>query len=634
MLSNRDLAQLNSYNYFINGGGESGTTGLQTFNTTFSGGLPGAITLGSSLVSLASTTSHVLAGSESDQFICSTATGSAGHGWITTPMTLTDADLAKIMALSFDYNFVSGNSNVSLTGLDASQTIQVWIYNVGKAQWIQPAGYNSIGVNGTSSQLVPGRTPPITFQTDISNTSNNNQYQIAWIIRNAPSGVFTMNIDCIYFGRQKQAPSGAPVTDWVSYTPSFTGFGTVTAINAWWRRVGDSIEISGTFTTGTPDSSIAQITLPNGWTADTIKVPSLLAVGQFEDGATTAVEVAIALIVGGRNYISFGTYLAGQMALTERQGAGFTAPSTGESFYALIPIEGFSSNTIMSADTDTRVVTMCAIDSTGAAPTGPINTVFSGNTIIAASTSDTHGGYDPTTGNYTVSVPGFYDFGVNIIMNVTATAGQYTGLGLFQNGTQIADDSSDPGAGSIIAQNRIVIKGVWAKAGDVFAIQSRANTSVATFASLSGNNYFSLCRQSGPATIAATETVVASYYATSAESLAVNQNINYDTKDIDTHGAVTTGSGWVFTAPVSGLYTILVNVLFTDASHGVLLFINGVSSNYIAGSAGANFLGSGGRTVRLIAGQTVFVAPDGISTTGAGGAGIYFNSISIARIGN
>lgn len=32
--------------------------------------------------------------------------------------------------------------------------------------------------------------------------------------------------------------------------------------------------------------------------------------------------------------------------------------------------------------------------------------------------------------------------------------------------------------------------------------------------------------------------------------------INYDTKEEDTHGAVTTGSGWIFTAPLSGLYNV------------------------------------------------------------------------------
>lgn len=195
MLSQRDKAELGVFFYPVNGGGESSTAGFSTFQTTFTSGVPTTITAGSTYVSLASTNTNVLQGNESDQFICTTATGSTGSGWITDPITLNNADLGKLLQLSFDYMFVSGGTNVSVTGLDASQTLQVWVYNVTAGAWVQPSGYNSINSNGT----VPARTPGITFT---STTTASSQYRIAWIIRNAPAGAFTMNIDCITFGRQ------------------------------------------------------------------------------------------------------------------------------------------------------------------------------------------------------------------------------------------------------------------------------------------------------------------------------------------------------------------------------------------------------------------------------------------------
>lgn len=59
------------------------------------------------------------------------------------------------------------------------------------------------------------------------------------------------------------------ITDWASYTPVFTGAGTVTTINFFWRRVGSSLEVEGTFTTGTPTGSTFSITLPSGLTLNT-----------------------------------------------------------------------------------------------------------------------------------------------------------------------------------------------------------------------------------------------------------------------------------------------------------------------------------------------------------------------------
>jgi hypothetical protein len=70
-----------------------------------------------------------------------------------------------------------------------------------------------------------------------------------------------------------EVPVNVPVvTAWQSYTPTFDGFGTPTAVSALWRRIGDSIEVSCNFTSGTPTSAVATVSLPSGLNLDASKI--------------------------------------------------------------------------------------------------------------------------------------------------------------------------------------------------------------------------------------------------------------------------------------------------------------------------------------------------------------------------
>lgn len=61
-------------------------------------------------------------------------------------------------------------------------------------------------------------------------------------------------------------------TSWVSYTPSATGFGTISSTIGRWRRVGDSMEVHATFDSGIPTAVDATIELPSGYEIDLTKV--------------------------------------------------------------------------------------------------------------------------------------------------------------------------------------------------------------------------------------------------------------------------------------------------------------------------------------------------------------------------
>lgn len=66
------------------------------------------------------------------------------------------------------------------------------------------------------------------------------------------------------------------ITPWVAYTPTFTGFGTATAINFRSRKVGNTLEVMGTFTPGTTTATEARITLGFNGTSANVSVDSTL----------------------------------------------------------------------------------------------------------------------------------------------------------------------------------------------------------------------------------------------------------------------------------------------------------------------------------------------------------------------
>lgn len=57
--------------------------------------------------------------------------------------------------------------------------------------------------------------------------------------------------------------SGAQITAWESYTPTVTGFGTVSNVKFFWRRIGPNMVVRGSLTTGTHTGVNVTFTLPN-----------------------------------------------------------------------------------------------------------------------------------------------------------------------------------------------------------------------------------------------------------------------------------------------------------------------------------------------------------------------------------
>jgi hypothetical protein len=135
------------------------------------------------------------------------------------------------------------------------------------------------------------------------------------------------------------------ITHWVAYTPTFTGFGTVSNIQIWSRRVGDTLHIRGRFQAGTPTAVEAQMTLGyNGTnsnvTSSSTKITSIQLSGIIVfEGAGYFCNT---LIESNKGYITFGIQNTGGSAgLTKQNGNGIAGVNSVFSITAEVPIASF-----------------------------------------------------------------------------------------------------------------------------------------------------------------------------------------------------------------------------------------------------------------------------------------------------
>ena len=134
------------------------------------------------------------------------------------------------------------------------------------------------------------------------------------------------------------------ITDWVAYTPTFTGFGTVSNIQIWSRRVGDTLHIRGRFQTGTPTAVEAQMTLGyagtnSNVTSSSTKITSIQLAGMivFE----SASFISNTLIESNKGYITFGYQTTSVAGLTKQTGSGITGAGVVFAIMAEVPISSF-----------------------------------------------------------------------------------------------------------------------------------------------------------------------------------------------------------------------------------------------------------------------------------------------------
>lgn len=622
---------------------ESGTTGWATYADAAgtspvdgTGGSPSHITLTSSGTS-------PLRGTKSFLMSNSGSTSAQGEG-VSFDFTIDAADQATVLAVNFDYTiasgtFVAGSQGSSITASD----VTLWVYDKTNSTVIQLAPYVLTG-NGSGDYH---------FKSIFQTASNSTSYRLILHVGSTNTSAWGLKFDNVFVGPQAVA-YGAPITDWQTYTPTWNGAITNPVLGSgsllgFWRRVGDSMQIKiylDTGTTSTYGSGNWYFSIPSGYSIDSTKGSNPNTSDVF--GTWTAVNSSTNRFAGqvsefnSTNIIALATPDTGSPnSVNPTVPFTWAASTAGQSLaiFAQFPVTGWSSSVLMSNDTDTRVVAMKAHATT---PTGSLAAAFNG-VVYGTTDSDTHGGYNASTGIYTVPVSGYYDVVGGILVGGTVAAGNRLIAKIYVNGASSNNSFIHRSAGTQGPNHAVVsAKSLKLNVGDTLQVFSFCEYTSPAYSGDQDANFFTVNRVSGPAAIAATETVAVAYN-TSSQNITNNTPtaLTCTSKEYDTHGAYSTSTG-VFTCPVSGKYRISAACIWAANSAGqrsLSIYKNGFNFavgdvRYPLGSSVA-VQNTMSRSVQCLAGDTLAVYVNQTSGGALALDGVAADDwICIERIGN
>ena len=144
------------------------------------------------------------------------------------------------------------------------------------------------------------------------------------------------------------------MTDWTSFTPVLTGFGTPGAEVGYWRRVGDSMEVRASWEFGSPTGVNAELDIPGGYSIDLAKIESTklnyLGSGQYVQTSQTNTQANYQAVIfsdktdASAVYFSVaGTGTAAELDKTDGNGLGVLGQGYTVTF--TVPIQGWTSGT-------------------------------------------------------------------------------------------------------------------------------------------------------------------------------------------------------------------------------------------------------------------------------------------------
>ena len=633
-------------NYIVNPDAESGTTGWSTYADA-AGAQPVDGTGGSPSVTWTRSTTTPLRGTGDFNFV-KDAVNRQGQG-VSYDVTVDNADLARVLTVSFDYEVLSGTY--------ATGDLAVYLIQdpTGTPVVIQPAGYQVVSATAGTKM-----TQIATFQTDVAQKS----YRLCFHVATTSASAYTLALDNIVLG-PTQKVYGAPVTDWKSYTPTIVSGGTTTSNAGNYRQVGDSMNINIiTIYSGAGSAAALTYQLPSGFSIDSTKLPSasadqsVVGVCQWYDASTSQERT------GSVVYKSATTVA---LVIDNNGSAVLQGSALGNLDWIrlnfIVPILGWSSNVEVSSSTDTRVVAATYVNSGGKSIPNNTQTTIDTNWIKS---TDTHNAFSngvftcPVAGNYVVGARFLLNSALNAqgaLFNITAVqAGSATNtinIGTYSSLAATAWYVGTSGAGHIFS----------CQAGDTITIQCYQTLTAGgrTLHTDSAYNSISISRLSGPSAIAASETVAAVFSSAAGNSISHNviTFLDFPTQLVNTHGAVVgAGSGnnttytntWRFVAPIGGLYNVSTTVTILQSS-GVTTNLECLSiilkngNTQVHGSrivmpttsGGSPYGSSVSSIVRLSAGDAISIG--GYQFNGAGTsrnqeANPSANFVSIVRVGN
>lgn len=599
-------------NYILNPGAEASTSGWATYADA-AGTRPVDGTGGSPSSTWTRSTSSPLVGTGS--FLCTKSAANRQGEGVSYDFTIDVSQKAKVMQIEFSYLVSSGTFVAGSTSADSDMI--VYIYDVGGSVLSEPSSIKLLSNSSTIADKFVAN-----FQTSATSTT----YRLIVHTASTSASAYTLQFDDF-----KVAPCyyvyGTPITDWVSYTPTFTALGTVTGINFQSRKVGDSLQVRGRFTMGTGTASQAQMTLGYGGgnanvTIDSTKLSNIQLVGMA--GYSPAFGRTMYMLgEPSTNYVTFSAQSAGVFA--QLSGSSLASSSEIISVEFQVPITGWSSSTQVSDGFDGRLISVVASN-----PTSSVTSTASDITTWGTVTQDTTGSFNATTGVFTAPSSGTYDISGSFLIAATLSSTDRFALVYLAVNGSVVKAAQIRGA---ISNTNIGLQYSFdypLRAGDTVKLQIECNGTSMSFNGGASWNILQIKKLQAPTTISATEKIVASIGLTSAVSPSANAVVLYDTKVEDSHNAFATGTG-LFTSPAQGTYSFKVNAL-TGTTANFYIKVNGTAKGVFM-TATAGVACSGSFDYPLNAGDTagVYVDTGGTLTAVSGSVGFY-NRFSIARL--
>lgn len=451
-----------------------------------------------------------------------------GQGVESDPFTIDEADQGQVISVSCDWLLVSGDmiGYPNEPGVLGYSELSIWFWDVVNNVRIQPTVSHFPG----ASVGIPNRFVA-TFQSAINST----QYKMILHQGLRTSNAFQIKLDNFAVGPQFVS-MGPAMTDWQAFTPVVTGLGAGSYVSeGYYRRVGDAVELAvGFVKDGTPGSggSVVNFLFPPGMAGDPDKI----------NPQTSNTGPAFKYDAGSANWVPFTGSVSNGDGLGITNGGGLLTGSdvdADDRFYirGTVPILGWSSNTLMSDNADTRVVVAQATTVGSPAKAADVPWEFANVNF------DTHGGWISSS-LYRVPVAGFYKLSGSVYTGSTPERISGYKNSVLQATAGVIDSGG----------NGVFTVTIEAKAGDELYISSETTAGTITV----NLGTINIERVSGPAQIAASEKVLAIYQtATGAAPVGVSI-FDADTKVVDTHGLVKRdGLGdWYFECPTPGFYQV------------------------------------------------------------------------------
>lgn len=248
---------------------------------------------------------------------------------------------------------VANNGTASITTQSSNFITSATRSAVGIVDIVFEAGFFSVtpsvvisnDVNGFQSIVKTVTTSGFTVDSrDTASSGNDCDFSVVVQRQGADYGQTTENVI---------TPATSNATDWIEFTPTLEGGGTITGAKAFYKQVLSDMEIKISLTTGTVDATTAAFVIPNNHSVNTSVVT--------EDGKM-GVGVGYQISGGSSNLPTGGDYFEGFLkntaptkifitpssasgAFETRAANGILNSSAEHTFYFKgIPIEGWSSD--------------------------------------------------------------------------------------------------------------------------------------------------------------------------------------------------------------------------------------------------------------------------------------------------